>query len=95
MRKVRKDKIRNEYIRDTVKVERLGMKMREGRHEQRPGVCKKESDENGVTAKEEKREAKEKIFRCSEGGYGKVGAREKDIEYRTLWRNIIHCATPD
>ena len=28
---MRKDKIRNEYIRGTVKVERLGMKMREGR----------------------------------------------------------------
>ena len=27
----RKNKIRNEYIRDTVKVKRLGMKMREGR----------------------------------------------------------------
>ena len=27
----RKDKIRNEYIRSTVKLERLGMKMREGR----------------------------------------------------------------
>ena len=27
----RKDKIRNEYIRSTVKIERLGMKMREGR----------------------------------------------------------------
>ena len=27
----RKDKIRNEYIRGTVKVERLGMKMMEGR----------------------------------------------------------------
>ena len=27
----RKDKIRNEYIRSTIKVERLGMKMREGR----------------------------------------------------------------
>ena len=27
----RKDKIRNEFIRNTVKVEQLGMKMREGR----------------------------------------------------------------
>ena len=27
----RKDKIRNEYIRGTVKIEQLGMKMREGR----------------------------------------------------------------
>ena len=31
MRMTRKDKIRNKYIRGTVKVERLGMKMREGR----------------------------------------------------------------
>ena len=31
MKVTRKDKIRNEYIRDTVKIERLGMKMREGR----------------------------------------------------------------
>ena len=28
---MRKDKTRNEYIRGTVKIERLGMKMREGR----------------------------------------------------------------
>ena len=31
MEVTRKDKIRNEHIRSTVKVERLGMKMREGR----------------------------------------------------------------
>ena len=31
MRVTRKDKIRNEHIRSTVKVERLGMKMKEGR----------------------------------------------------------------
>ena len=31
MEMTRKDKIRNEYIRSTVKVERLGMKMREAR----------------------------------------------------------------
>ena len=31
MEVTRKDKIRNKYIRGTVKVERLGMKMREGR----------------------------------------------------------------
>ena len=31
MEVTRKDKIRNEYIRGTVKVERLGMKLREGR----------------------------------------------------------------
>ena len=31
MRVTRKDKIKNEYIRNTVKVERLGMKIREDR----------------------------------------------------------------
>ena len=74
----RKDKIRNEYIRSIVKVERLGMKMRErGQtevvwtcHEERPRACRKKDDRNGSTGKEEKRETKEKICRCSERRYG-------------------------
>ena len=70
----RKDKIRNEHIRSTVKVERLGMKIREGRLRWYghviPGVCRKKDDGNGVTRKEEKRETKEKIFRCSKRRYG-------------------------
>ena len=39
-------------------------------HEERPRVCRKKNDGNGVTGKEEKRETKEKIFRCSERRYG-------------------------
>ena len=39
-------------------------------HEERPGICRKKSDENGVTGKEEKREAEENIFICSEEGRG-------------------------
>ena len=73
----RKDKIRNEHIRSTLKVKRLGMKMKGGQaemvwtcHEERPRVCKKKDDGNGVTGKEEKRETKEKIFRYSERRYG-------------------------
>ena len=38
-------------------------------HEERPRVCRKKNDVNGVTGKEEKRETKEKIFRCSKGRY--------------------------
>ena len=37
-------------------------------HEERPGVCRKKGDGNGVTRKE-KREAKEKVSGCNEGGY--------------------------
>ena len=70
----RKDKIRNEYIRGTVKVERLGMKMREGKlrwyehvmRRSRVPVRRKKDNGNGVTGKEEKRETKEKISICSE-----------------------------
>ena len=56
---MRKDKIRNEYIRGTVTVARLEMKMREGRLRwyrhvmRRLGVCRKKGDGNGVTKKEE------------------------------------------
>ena len=63
-------------------------------HEERPRVRRKKGDGNGVTRKEEKREAEEKIFRCSERRYGKVSASEKDIENRTLWRKMIAYAVP-
>ena len=38
-------------------------------HEERPRVCRNKDDGNGV-ARKEKRDAKEKIFGCGEGGYG-------------------------
>ena len=72
----RKDKIRNEYIKGTVKVERLGMKMRErklrwyGHVMRRSQVCRKKDNGNGITGKKEKRETEETIFRCSERRYG-------------------------
>ena len=71
----RKDKIRNEHIRSTVKVERLGMKMREGRVRRYGHVMRRDQEYvgrkmmNGVTRKEEKRETKEKIFRCGKRRY--------------------------
>ena len=39
-------------------------------HEERPRVCRKKDDENGVTRKEEKKETKKKIFRCCKRRYG-------------------------
>ena len=56
-------------------------------HEERLGICRRRVVEMKLPRKEEKREAKEKISRCSEGGYGKVGAREKDIKNKTLWKH--------
>ena len=43
----RKDKIRNEYIRDTVKVERLGMKMREVKLRWHGHVMRKDEEHVG------------------------------------------------
>ena len=74
MRVTRKDKIRNEYIKDTGTVRNED----EGgedevvwtSHEESQRVCRKKDDGNGVTRKEEKRENKKKIFKFSERRYG-------------------------
>ena len=39
-------------------------------HGERLRVRRKKGDGNGVTGKEKKREAKEKIYKCSEARYG-------------------------
>ena len=68
----KKDRIRNEYIRGTVKVEWLGMKMREGRLRWYGDVMRREQEYVGRVMEMElpgKREAKKKISGCSEGGY--------------------------
>ena len=94
MEVTRKDKIRNEYIRGTVQVERLGMKIRYAKvvltcHEERPRVCRKK-DGNGITGKEEKR----RFLNVVKKDMGKVGAKETDVENRTVWRKIIRCGYP-
>ena len=63
----RKDKIRNEYIRNEDEGGQAEVVWT--CHEERPRVCRKKDDGNGVTGKEEKRETKEKIFRCSKRRY--------------------------
>ena len=87
----RKDKIRNEYIRGTVKVERLGMKMREGRLRWYGHAMNRDQEYEGrrvmemeVPGKRKRERPKRKFFNVVKEGMGKVGAREKDIENRTL-----------
>ena len=84
----RKDKIRNEHIRSTVKVERLIMKMMEGRLRWYGHVIRRDQ----FTGKEEKRETKEKIF--SKKDMGEVGAKETDVEDRKMWMIMIRCGHP-
>ena len=94
------DKIKNEYIRSTVKIERLGMKIREGRLRWNRHVMRRDQEYVGRKMMEmelpgkRKRETKEKIFRCSKKRYGEVGAKETDVEDRMVWRNMIRCGHP-
>ena len=70
----RKDKIRNEYIRGTVKVERLGMKMREGRLRWYGYVMRRDQEYAGRKMMEMelpgKRKTEGKISSYSETRYG-------------------------
>ena len=84
----RKDKIRNKYIRNEDEGGQAEMVWT--CHKEIPEVHKKKDDGNGVTGKEEKREAKENIFRC----YGEVGVKETEVENRTAWRKMIRCGYP-
>ena len=97
----RKNKIRNEYIRDTVKVEQLGMKMREGRLRWYGHVMRRDQEYVGrrvmkmeLPKKRKKGRPKRRFVDVVKEDMGKVGAREKDIENRTLWRSIIRYSYP-
>ena len=67
----KKDKIRNKFIRGTVKVERLGMKKREGRlrwyghvmrTDQEYVLRRKKGNGNGITGKEERGRPKRRFL---------------------------------
>ena len=96
----RKDKIRNEYIRGTVKVEQSGMKLREGRLRWYGHVMKRDQEYVGrrvikikLLIKRKRGRPKRRFLDVVKKDMGKVGARE-DIENRIRWRNIICCGYP-
>ena len=84
----RKDKIRNEHIRSTAKVERLGMKMREGRLRWY-GHVMRDQEYVGRKMMEMELPGKRKRGRPKE-----VGVKEMDIEDRKMWRMMICCGYP-
>ena len=98
MRVMRRNKITNGYIGGTVKVQRLEMKMKEGKQRWYGHVIRRDQEYVGRRVMKMeilgKRKAEKKISRRSEGGYGEVGAREKDIGNSMLWRSIIRFGNP-
>ena len=98
---MRKDKIRNEYIRSTVKVERLGMKMREGRLRWYGHVMRRDQEYVGrkmmemeLSGRRRRGRPKRRFLDVVKEDMGEVGAKETDIEDRMVWRKIIHCGYP-
>ena len=97
----RKDKIRNQYIRGTVKVERLGMKMRQGRLRWYGHVMRRDQEYVGrkiiemeLLGKRKRGRPKKRFLDVVKEDMGEVGARETDVKNRTVWRKMIRCGYP-
>ena len=101
MRVTRKDKIRNEHIRSTVKVERLGMKMKEGRLKWYRHIMRRDKEYVGrkmmemeLPGKRRRRTPKRRFLDVVKKDIGEVGAKETDVEDRKMWRMMIRCGHP-
>ena len=97
----RKDKIRNEHIRSTVKVQRLGMKMREGRLRWYGHVMRRDQEYVGrkmmkreLPGKRRRGRPKRRFVDVVKEDMGEVGAKETDVEDRKMWRMMIRCGHP-
>ena len=94
----RKDKIRNEHIRSIVKVERLEMKMREGRLRWYGHIMRRDQKYAGrkmmemkLPGKRRRGRPKRRFLDVVKEDMGEVGAKEMDIEDRKMWTMIIRC----
>ena len=101
MEVTRKDKIRNETIRGTVKVERLGMKLREGRLRWYGYVMRRDQEyvrrkmmEMELPGKTRRGIPKRRFLDVVKENMGEVGAKETDVKNRTIWRKMIRCGYP-
>ena len=97
----RKDKIRNEHIRSTVKVERLGMKMRESRLRWYGHVMRRDQEYVGrkmmemeLPGKRRRGRPKRRFLDVVKEDMKEVGVKEMDIEDRKMWRMMIRCGHP-
>ena len=97
----RKDKIRNENIRSTVKVEQLGMKMREGRLRWYGHVMRRDQEyveikmmEMELPGKRRRGRPKRRFLDAVKEDMQEVGVKETDVEDRKMWRMMIRCGHP-
>ena len=98
---MRKDKIINEYIRSTVKVERLEMKIREGRLRWYGHVMRRDQEyverkmmKMELPGKKKRGRPKRRFLNLVKEDMREVGVKETDVEDREVWRQIIRCGYP-
>ena len=96
----RKDKVRNEHM-STVKVERLRMKMREGRLRWYGHVMRRDQEYVGrnmmemeLPGKRRRGRPKRRFLDVVKEDMKEVGVKEMDIEDRKMWRMMIRCCHP-
>jgi len=97
----RKDKIRNEHIRGTAKVKRLGGKLREARlcwygHVKRRDaqhVCQRVLRMR-LPGKRRRGRPKRRYMDEVKEDMEEVGAVEEDAEDRMRWKRLIRCGDP-
>ena len=94
----RKDKIRNEHIRSTVKVEQLGMKVREGRLRWYGHVMRRDQEYVGrkmmemeLPGKRRRGRPKKRFLDVVKEDMGEVSEKETDVEDRKMWKIMIRC----
>ena len=97
----RKDKISNERIRSIFKVERLGMKMREGKLRWYGHVMRRDQEYIGrkmmemeLPGKRKRGRPKRRFLDVVKEDMGEVGVKETDVEDRKMWRMKIRCGHP-
>ena len=97
----RKDEIRKEYIRGTVKVEQLGIKMKEDRLRWYGHVIMRDQEYVGrkmmemkLPEKRRRGRPKRRFLDVVKEDMGEVGVKKTDLENRTVWRKMIRCGYP-
>ena len=63
-------------------------------HEERPRVCRKIDDGNGVTGKERRGRPKIRFLDAVKEDMREVGVKETDVEDRKMWKIMIRCGHP-
>ena len=94
----RKDKIRNEYIRNTVKIKRLRMKMWEDRLKWYGHVMRRDQEYVGkkmiemeLPGKRRRGRPKRRFLNIVKEDVDEVSAKETDVKDRKIWRMMIRC----